>query len=71
MEILIYQDLAEQFQIKINDLFINENKNPNYCKLKPLNESHAVFHIPYEKCGTKLLVRNLNYLKLKKKIILI
>ena len=54
MEILVYQDLADQFQIKLNDLFINEIKNPNYCKLKSLNESHSVFQIPYEKCGNKL-----------------
>ena len=56
MEIIIYQQFADQHQIEISDLYVNERRSPSMCKLKPINETHSRFWIPYEKCSTILIV---------------
>jgi hypothetical protein len=61
MEIVIYRDLSQQYEIDLNDLYINDKKLPNLCRIKNLNESHSRFIIPYEKCSTNLKVMNLFY----------
>ncbi len=52
MEILVGQDLAEKHQVELSDFFVNEKKSLGTCKIKPHNETHSRFWIPYEKCST-------------------
>ena len=56
MELIINNnELTNQFQIKLFDLYINDriaNLSQNYCKIKKINETHSRFKIPYTKCST-------------------
>lgn len=68
MELIINnEELANQFQIDQNDLYVNDINNQNhntnhdksssqqktsFCKIKMINETHSRFKIPYQKCST-------------------
>lgn len=59
MEVIInYNEIMEQLRIEMNDLYINEKTNGSTgpCKLKYLNETHARFLLPYDKCFTHITV---------------
>ena len=57
MELVIYHDLAVKFKSKMVNLYVNENNKSFYCRLKPLNATHSLFQIPFEKCSTLQSVR--------------
>jgi hypothetical protein len=63
MEILIGEDLADKYQIDVNDFFVNEKKSVGVCRIKPVNETHFRFWLPYDKCATSANVRTCGYLR--------
>lgn len=65
MELIINNnELNNQFQIKMFDLYINNRivtLSQNYCKIKTINDTHSRFKIPYTKCSTLETVSNFCY----------
>lgn len=59
MEIVInHHEIADQLRINMHDLYVNDLKahaSP-HCKLKNLNDTHASFLIPYDKCSSQVTV---------------
>lgn len=59
MEIVLFQEIANDLRIKLTDIYINDKtaaKSHSYCRLSELNNTHASFKIPYQKCSTQLKV---------------
>lgn len=63
MEIMIsIHEIADQLRIELNDLYVNEitNEIASPCRLRLLNETHAKFSVPYNRCSTKTTVKIIN-----------
>ena len=66
MDLLIYQELADNYQIRMNEFFVNQKNNPSSCRPKIYNETHSKFRIQYDKCSTiKIVSFNYNFEFLK------
>ena len=51
MEIFVEKNIARAYGVKPNQIYVN--RKDNECKLINLNETHAYFDLPYEKCFTR------------------
>ena len=57
MEILVEKNIARAYGVKTNQMYVNRKETE--CKLENLNETHAIFRLPYENCFTRSKVINI------------
>ena len=57
MDLLVQYDLAKQLKVDLNNLYVNDRGNPSICKMKQINDTYGLFHIPFDKCLTTEIVQ--------------